>query len=50
MKSKSSLKPQQEAEFVCLTPIPADSIAKFTSTVYWMEYDSLPREAFEAQQ
>ncbi len=44
--SRSSLDPEQKAAFVCLTPIHADSIAKFEHTVFWMEYDSLPSQAF----
>ena len=44
--SHSSIGPSETADFICLTPIHADSIAKFEHTVYWMEYDSLPGEAF----
>ena len=44
--SHSSLDPDQKGNFICLTPIPADSIVRFEHTIYWMEYDSLPKQAF----
>lgn len=44
--SHSSLDPDRKGSFICLTPIPADSIFKFEHTIYWMEYDSLPDQAF----
>lgn len=42
LTSLSSLKPNEKGDFVCLTPIPVDSIANFKYTIYWMEYDTLP--------
>lgn len=44
--SHSSLDPGKKGNFICLTPIRADSIFKFEQTIYWMEYDSLPEQAF----